>query len=206
MAKPLIPILLLAAGQSSRMGGTDKLAQIVDGMPLLRRAAIIATAAMCGPVIVALPPQPHPRHDLLEGLNVDPVVVPDPSEGMNVSLRAAMGRVPAAADAVMILLADLPDLTTNDLRDVAQNYDSNSENLIWRGTTPTGEAGHPVLFSARLFSDLLALTGDSGAQSIVRANKAHLVNVALPGRNACRDLDTPEDWEEWRAENNQITL
>jgi len=47
-----IPIILLAAGKSSRMGGKDKLMQPVDGQPLLRRSALIAHSA--APVIVAL--------------------------------------------------------------------------------------------------------------------------------------------------------
>ncbi|WP_370741664.1 NTP transferase domain-containing protein, partial [Pseudooceanicola lipolyticus] len=49
-----MPILLLAAGQSARMRGRDKLMERVEGRPLIRRQADIARAATSGPVIVAL--------------------------------------------------------------------------------------------------------------------------------------------------------
>ncbi|TNF57528.1 MAG: nucleotidyltransferase family protein, partial [Rhodobacteraceae bacterium] len=65
-----IPILILGAGASSRMEGLDKLLQPVDGLPLIRRQAEIALRAGIGPVLVALPPAPHPRHDALAGLDL----------------------------------------------------------------------------------------------------------------------------------------
>lgn len=40
----MIPILILAAGASRRMCGQDKLLQVVDGMPLLRRQVLMAQA------------------------------------------------------------------------------------------------------------------------------------------------------------------
>ncbi|CUJ93040.1 molybdopterin-guanine dinucleotide biosynthesis protein A [Ruegeria denitrificans] len=195
-----IPIILLAAGQSSRMGGQDKLLQIVDGQPLLRRAALIACQA--APVIVALPPAPHPRFKALEGLSLLRVEIPDANEGMNASLRGALAHVPPDAGAVMILLADLPDITTADLSDVLSAVQSHPDKLIWRGATASGKAGHPVAFDRSLFNQLSHLTGDKGAQSVVRAHadKVHL--HALPGQNALLDLDTPADWTAWRAKRS----
>ncbi|MDX1742405.1 MAG: nucleotidyltransferase family protein [Ruegeria sp.] len=195
MAK--IPILLLAAGQSSRMGGQDKLLQIVDGQPLLRRTAMIAMDA--APVIVALPPAPHPRHDVLDGLDLRRVDIADASEGMNASLRGALAQVPPDAQAVMVLLADLPEITTDDLNAVLTSVRTHPKKLIWRGATASGKPGHPVVFDRSLFDQLGRLTGDNGAQSIVRAHAEKLHLQTLPRQNALLDLDTPEDWAAWRA-------
>ncbi len=195
-----IPIILLAAGQSSRMGGIDKLMQPVDGVPLLRRSAQRALAA--GPVIVALPSFPHPRFDALEGLDVIPVEIPDAQEGMNASLRGAMAAVPSGAPAVMILLSDLPDITTKDLIDVIQSLETHPNNLIWRGSTQESKPGHPVVFDRSLFSELSELAGDGGAQSVVRRFKDNVHLHPLPARNALLDLDTPEDWVKWNAQRS----
>ncbi len=191
-----IPIILLAAGQSRRMRGADKLLQAVDGMPLLRRSAM--TALEVGPVIAALPPRPHARYDALEGLDVWKVPIADAAEGMNASLRGALARVDDAAPAAMVLLADLPELTANDLRAVKTARGANPDYLIWRGATSAGKPGHPVIFDRQLFPELRKLTGDQGAQSVIRAqkDKAHLTR--LPGENALLDLDTPEAWADWR--------
>ncbi|MCV2889290.1 nucleotidyltransferase family protein [Ruegeria aquimaris] len=192
-----IPILLLAAGQSRRMGGDDKLMQEIDGEPLLRRSARIARAA--GPVIAALPPSPHPRHAALAGLGLEIVEVPDAAEGMNASLRRAVAALPEDAPAAMVLLADLPDLTAQDLSHVLATIDFSSKNLVWRGATEDGRPGHPVVFHKALFPELLALTGDGGAQSVAQTYKDRQMLVLLPGQNARTDLDTPEAWADWRA-------
>ncbi|WP_170331298.1 nucleotidyltransferase family protein [Ruegeria arenilitoris] len=192
-----IPILLLAAGLSSRMGQQDKLMQIIDGEPLLRRAA--RTAQRAAPVIVALPSAPHPRHDALESLGVVKVEIPDADEGMNASLRGALSHVSTDAPAAMVLLADLPDITSEDLIAVLASVKAHPDNLIWRGSTANGKPGHPVVFDQSLFQHLRKLTGDAGAQSVVRAHAGNVHLHALPGQNALLDLDTPEDWAAWRA-------
>lgn len=207
-----IPILLLAAGRSRRMQGRDKLLEPVDGQPLLRRTVLRALQAGPGPVLVALPPAPHPRHDALAGLTgpdaarLLPVPVPDRDDGMNVSLRTALARVPPGSPAAMILLADLPDLTADDLRhmldtaraDIAATSAGTPAPLIWRATTEDGKPGHPVLFAAPLFARLAALDGDGGAAAIVRAHTSRLRDIPLPGQRARTDLDTPEAWAAWR--------
>ncbi len=192
-----IPIILLAAGQSRRMAGTDKLMQSVDGVPLIRRSA--QTALQVGPVIVALPPAPHPRQDALKGMDVVAVEIPDADEGMNASLRGALAPVPADAEAVMVLLADLPEITVGDLKQVAESIQEYPNCLIWRGATATGKPGHPVVFARSLFRELRQLTGDEGAQSVVQAHKNAVHIQPLPGQNALLDLDTPEDWARWRV-------
>ena len=194
-----LPIILLAAGQSSRMRGADKLMEPVDGLPLIRRQATIARAVTDGPVLVALPPPPHPRHAALEGLRVTPVPVPDAAEGMNASLRTAFTALPAGAPAAMLLLADLPELTADDLRTVAQAVDLKSDTLIWRGATENLRPGHPIVFAARLFPAFAALRGDSGGREVVALAEDRVKLIALPGQRARRDLDTPEDWAAWRA-------
>ncbi len=197
-----IPIILLAAGQSSRMKGADKLLKEIDGVPLLRRSA--ETALSAGPVIVALPRKPHARYGVLQGLDVRPVAVPDAAEGMNASLRQAMRAVPSEARAVMVLLADLPDLTVQDLRAVVHSVSTCPDNKVWRGATEDGKPGHPVIFDRSLFGDLAALTGDSGAQQVVQAHSSQVHLVKLPGVHARLDLDTPKAWSDWeRARSRQ---
>lgn len=195
-----LPILLLAAGQSRRMRGRDKLMEPVAGQPLLRLMAERALAAGIGPLLVALPPPPHPRHAALAGLELTVIDVPDATEGLSASLRRGIGALPPAAPAAMILLADLPDLTAEDLKTVAQSFDPTSENLIWRGAS-AGIPGHPVILSRALFAELQALTGDTGAQPVLRRHADRMRLVPLPEGHALCDLDTPEAWAAWRAEH-----
>lgn len=191
-----IPIILLAAGQSKRMRGQDKLLQQVDGMTLMRRSAL--TAMDAGEVFVALPPRPHDRYTALDGLDLHRIEVVDAAEGMNASLRRALAHIPSDAPAVMVLLADLPEITAQDLTAVLSAVIDHPDHLIWRGATASGKPGHPVVFDQSLFSELNTLSGDEGAQSVVRAHLDKVFLLPLPGEHALLDLDTPEDWARWR--------
>lgn len=183
------------------MGGADKLMQPVDGIPLLRRTA--QRALVVGPVIAALPPRPHPRYAALEGLDLIKAEITDAAEGMNASLRGAMEWVPADAPAAMVLLADLPDLTSDDLRAVLGSMTDHPDARVWRGATEDGAPGHPVIFDRTLFGALAQLTGDTGAQEVVKRCEGEVHLHALPARNALLDLDTPEDWKRWHENRPQ---
>lgn len=198
-----MPIILLAAGQSSRMRGTDKLLATVEGMPLLRRQANLACSVTSGPVLLALPAPPHPRYQCLDALAVNRVAVPDADEGMNASLRTAFAALPGTPPAAMLLLADLPDLQQSDLLQVLNAVDLTSDTLIWRGSTEDGKPGHPIVFASALFPAFSTLTGDGGGREVVAQAGNRVALIPLPGQRARRDLDTPEDWARWRAERAQ---
>ncbi|MDK2774484.1 MAG: NTP transferase domain-containing protein, partial [Tabrizicola sp.] len=82
---PVVHILILAAGASSRMRGADKLLQSLDGKPILRRVAETALATGA-PVSVALPVGAKARRFALSGLGVKVVEVADATLGMSRSL------------------------------------------------------------------------------------------------------------------------
>lgn len=192
------PIIVLAAGQSRRMQGRDKLLEDVDGGPLIRAQAQKARIATSGSVIVALPPRPHPRYQALDGLDVTCLPVPDADTGMNASLRRSVAALPQDAPCAMVLLGDLPDLDASDLCKVARAVDLTSDTQIWRGATAQGAPGHPIVFRNTLFDAFATLKGDSGGREVVAGAKGHVALIPLPGDRARGDLDTPEDWAAWR--------
>ena len=193
----MIPVLILAAGQSSRMRGTDKLMCDVHGVPLLRHQ--IDMAAGVGPIYVALPADNHPRLVALEGTVVTPLIVPDASEGIGATMRDAVAQLPDC-DAFMIILGDLISLANSDLMDVLNAKNAHKDNLIWRGATPDGKPGHPIIFDASLRPEFTNLHGDSGGESLVKplASQTHLHR--FKDNRARHDLDTPEDWSAWQSQ------
>lgn len=185
-------IIILAAGQSRRMRGGDKLLEMVNGQPLLRHIQQAAAAAAC-PVWVALPGPGHPRAAHLLPTSL-PVYVPDAALGMGASIRHAVAALPPDISAAMITPADMPELTGADFIALAGAY----RGQILRATSAHGQAGHPVIFPRSCFADLLTLQGDQGARALL-AQAQDLQTLALPGTHATTDLDTPEAWAEWRA-------
>ena len=103
MTHPDLPIILLAAGSSTRMRGADKLMEEIDGQPLLRRQAIILRAATSGPIIAALPALPHPRYSTLQDIEVLCLPVPDAAEGMGASIRTSIKALLASLKGICVV-------------------------------------------------------------------------------------------------------
>ncbi|AFO91116.1 nucleotidyltransferase family protein [Phaeobacter inhibens] len=196
-----IATLILAAGRASRMRGRDKLLESVDGTPLLARICAAAKHS-AETTYVTLPTPDHPRaaviRDHCQGAR--PVYVSDADEGMAASIRAGIGALSRAYDAVMILPADMPELTASDLAQVVAQSNSTPDQIL-RATSVDGTFGHPVVFPRRYFAALSQLTGDQGARAILREAQhqgAVICPVPLPDQHALTDLDTPEAWAAWR--------
>ncbi|KNG95558.1 nucleotidyltransferase family protein [Pseudaestuariivita atlantica] len=189
-----VAILLLAAGASSRMKGRDKLTEKIGETPLLERQAERATKV--APTWVTLPSLDHPRAALIG--SAKPVAVPDAAEGMSASIRAGVLAIPED-HAVMILPADMPDITSDDLHLIAAMFQSGSGEQIVQGAGADMTPGHPVLFPPACRGDLLKCTGDTGARTVIAAHAHRLLRVSLPDNHALTDLDTPEAWAAYLA-------
>lgn len=191
------PILLLAAGSASRMRGGDKLLEDVHGAPCLQVMAKRALATG-QPVLVTMPSLNHPRAACLTGLELSVIEVPNADLGMSHSLQRGVAALPNNAKAVMILPADMPDITTDDMNEMLDAFVVTNATAM-RATTQDGATGHPTLVGVKLFEQFQKLTGDKGANAILSALGDSLMLHALKGDRARIDLDTPEDWSAWRA-------
>jgi CTP:molybdopterin cytidylyltransferase MocA len=194
-----VHILILAAGASSRMRGSDKLLEPVAGQPMLRHIAAVALGTGC-PVTVALPLDQPARDAALDGLALRRLPIPDAADGMS---RALVRGVVALAetgpeDGLMVLPADMPGFTTAALSRLVGEFAADPQGIT-RGGTIDGQPGHPVIFPRDLWPDLARVTGDEGGRSVIQANRGRVRVVPLPGLMAVLDLDTPEDWADWRG-------
>lgn len=189
-----VTIILLAAGTSNRMNGRDKLLEEIAGMPLLRLSAIACLGAGC-PVRVVLPRDAAARHAALKGLDVTVIAVDAADPAQSLSLRAGLGGI--ASGAVVVALADMPDITGSDIARLIAGWNGQPDAIL-RAASEDGRPGNPVLFGHGHFAALAALSGDKGARGLI-ASAGGGTLLRLDGDRALVDLDTPEDWAVWRA-------
>jgi CTP:molybdopterin cytidylyltransferase MocA len=187
-----LTIVIPAAGSSSRMRGADKLLSAIDGVPLLRRTALVALASH-PIVVITLRVDDTARQQVVQDLPVQIVTVPDAAMGLSASLRRAAAQ---GQGRLMILPADMPDLTTQDLALMIHTSNTTPDALL-RATAQDGTLGHPVVFPDDLRPAFATLSGDQGARPLLQANAHRLQTIALPALHALTDLDTPEAWQAW---------
>ena len=196
----MFPLLILAAGASSRMRGDDKLAMTIDGVSLLRRQVIAGIAAGAR-VHVALRPD-DPRAALLDGLDVARFEIAASAEGMGATLREGVARLPRARR-FGLMPADLPVLDASAIARVFDAAAREDGTLVWRGASAVGRPGHPVVCDAALRPRFMTLSGASGGRAVLAPYGPRTRLVRLPGVIATHDLDTPESWAEWRMEKGR---
>lgn len=189
-------IVLPAAGASTRMRGGDKLLEQIDGRAVLRVMAERALAASAH-VAVTLRPEDAARAAALDGLAVSRLPVPEAREGMAASLRVgATWAMAQPVQALMIALPDMPDITAQDMRALIADQASHPGQPL-RAAAEDLTPGHPTILPHALLPLLLELSGDMGARALLAAHPPRL--YVLDRNRALADLDTPEEWAEWRA-------
>jgi molybdenum cofactor cytidylyltransferase len=182
--------LLLAAGGARRFG-LQKLVALVDGEPLVRRAAQVLAAAT-DQVTVVVGNEAAIVQSALNGLPVRIVENSDWSSGLASSLVRGIQALPADAEAVVIALGDQPYVDVRVVRAVIGRWRAGGCDVV--AARYDGVQGHPVLFSRELFDDLAALRGDSGAKRVIEQESARTAYVDIAAR-APRDVDTVGDLE-----------
>jgi molybdenum cofactor cytidylyltransferase len=188
--RPQVPVVLLAAGRSSRMGGPNKLLASFDGKPLIRRAAEAALASKANGAIVVTGHQRERVEEALAGLQVTFADNPDFATGLSSSLKAGIARVPAEAAGTLIVLGDMPGVSSADLDRLVEAFRKAEGKSVVRATHE-GRRGNPVILPRALFEAVAHLEGDTGARHLVEAEGLDVIDVEI-GEAAAVDVDTPE--------------
>lgn len=187
--KRRVAALVLAAGQSRRMGGRNKLLQEIQGVPLVRRMVNAAAGSACGGVVVVTGHEAARVESALPRTGVVTVRCRDYATGLSASLRAGIAALPEDIDAVVVCLGDMPKIGSAEIDRLIAAYDPLQDRAV---CVPTfrGKRGNPVLWDRRFFAELMDLKGDVGARHLI-GEHAHLVcEVAMDDESVLTDVDT----------------
>ena len=186
-------LVLLAAGRASRMGegGRHKLLAEFEGEPLVRRSVRQAAEAKCGSVTVVTGHRSAEVAEALSGLGAQVEENPDFASGMASSLKVGLAAIEAQGlPGMMVLLADMPNVSSADIAALAQAYRKAGGKAIVRAVSD-GQRGNPVVLPAATFEALKALEGDIGARPVIESAGLAVIDVEI-GPAARLDVDTPE--------------
>ena len=182
--------ILLAAGSGSRFGGDKLLHPLPDGVAIAAHAARNLFASGLN-VTAVVRPGDFPLADMLEQEGCYVTVCPNAAQGMGASLAHAV-RAERGAAGWVVALADMPRIRPGTIRRIAEAIAGEAAIAApgYRGTR-----GHPVAFAARFGAELAALTGDSGARSLLEREREALVLVDCDDPGVLLDIDRRADLE-----------
>ncbi len=188
--------VVLAAGSSTRMG-RNKLFFEIDGETLLRRVVRRAIGAGLDPVLVVVGHEEERARAELAELACTPVDNPDHAQGINRSLRTGISHVPERARAAVVMLADMPFVTSRMVAELVARYRDGTAPLV---ISAYGDVNAPpMLYDRSLFSELRQMKGEGCGRQVVRRHRDEAIAISWP-EAALQDIDVPEDYERIKAE------
>jgi molybdenum cofactor cytidylyltransferase len=190
--------VILAAGDSTRMGSPKALLPAPGGQPFVVRIIRTLRAAGVEDLVVVTGRDHDAVVDVIarSGLSASPLIArnPDPSRGQLSSLLVGMETVASSSvEGLLVTLVDVPLVRVSTVAEVI---------AAWRRTRAPivrpaigDRHGHPVIFDRAVFDELRRAPLDRGAKLVVRAHEAQILNVAVEDEGCLKDIDTPSDYE-----------
>jgi molybdenum cofactor cytidylyltransferase len=186
----VIGAVILAAGESRRMGKPKPLLKIGDKMLI---EMVLDAFRVVDDIIVVLGHEPERLIQVLQRLRVKWTVNPNYPEGMTSSFKEGLKKF-EKFDAVFLALCDQPIVDRDFLAKAIDAWKAGAKIV---SPVHNSKKGHPVLFDRNLFEEILALKNGELIRDVIhRHEKDHRLIEA--GEWAVTDIDTPESLREFK--------
>ncbi|MGB0523868.1 MAG: nucleotidyltransferase family protein [Flammeovirgaceae bacterium] len=188
-----VAILIIAAGASSRMGSPKQLLTWRN-TTLLGHAIQQAVQANAQEVFVVLGANYERIYPTISSQNISILKHKQWAKGMGTSIAFGISQfMHRDFEGALIMLADQPQVTTNYLNQLIEQFESGQQQLIATSYT-NAKIGVPALFDASYFAQLMALEGDKGAKKVIQQH-AEFITLVEPEEELV-DIDTMEEYEQ----------
>jgi CTP:molybdopterin cytidylyltransferase MocA len=191
LAAALLPVggIILAAGSSSRMPGSQKLLLDIDGVPMVRHVLEAASEGGCHQTVVV-----YAEDDVQRAVDgrAETVFNPKSATGMASSLRVGLKALRLEIEGAMVLLGDQPLVGSRTVATLLRAWRREGSRPAVAVSQGEDDWAPPVILSREMWPQVLALKGDAGARQVLHGRPELLDIVPAPGRSD--DIDTPDDY------------
>ena len=188
----MISAILLAAGESRRMGSAKALLHYQGQTFIARICHAFLTAGVDELIVVLGAHADELRPALPSHPKLRTVVNSRYSLGQLSSLMVGIGALSPDSEAAIVNLVDHPLIEAETIKALMDSFRVAPLPILI--ASYQGKRGHPVLFSSQLYGEILAAPLDQGAKTVVRKDPARVREIPLDDPGILADIDTPEDY------------
>jgi molybdenum cofactor cytidylyltransferase len=186
----ILPIIL-AAGDSTRMGYPKALLPLGEELFITRILRVLQNAELPRPVIIlgraATVIQPR-----IQGWTADIRINPDPDRGQLSSIQLALEKIGPEYEAGMIWPVDQPAVSEDLVRRLAQLFLLSESRIVC--PTCGGKRGHPAIFHSELFAEFMGAPLEEGPKKILLRHRLETLELPTEESATIQDIDTPSDY------------
>ena len=187
----MISSILLAAGQSMRMNGENKLTKEIQGIPLIKHSVKNILFSSIDELIVVLGYQKEIIEKLIDKhKKIKFVFNKDFESGMASSIKAGLNNLSDNSEAFFICLGDMP-MVNKKIYNHLISYRKKKDIIV---PTYNSIQVNPVLFSRSMRPSIMTINGDIGAKKILELNIGKMLKVKIDDVNITRDFNTKNDF------------
>ena len=185
----MLAAVILSGGASSRMGSPKALLPY-QGRPFLEHLLEVTAHREIGARRVVLGAHAEPIAKAVN-LKADEVVINHEWEkGQLSSIQAALRSLPPETDGILLCLIDHPLISSALVQDLIEQFYKTKKPIVL--PLYEGRHGHPVIFSAALYDELLHAPLETGARAVVWAHAAEIEEVRTNEEGCVLNLNDPE--------------
>ena len=188
----MISAILLAAGQSKRMNGQNKLIKEIQGIPLIKHSIKNILSSSIDELIIVLGHQKEIIEKIIDKEKKIKIVFnKNFKNGMASSIKVGLKHLSEKTDAFFICLGDMPLINSDIYNQIIKSR--NQKEII----VPIfdNQQGNPVLFAKSLKEKIMTIEGDNGAKKILEQNKNKILNIEIKNQSILKDFNTLESFD-----------
>ena len=187
----MISAILLAAGQSKRMDGENKLTKKINDIPLVKHSIKNILSSSVNELIVVIGYQREIIEKLIDkNEKIKIIFNKDFESGMASSIKTGLDNLSEKSEAFFICLGDMP-MVSHDIYNQLIKSKDNKEIIV---PTYKGQQGNPVLFDKSMKEKIINISGDAGAKKIFELNKDKILNLEINDQSIIKGFNTQDDF------------
>ena len=188
----MISAILLAAGQSKRMGKLKQLMPFGQSTIVEQAVDNLLGSAVYEVIVVV----GYRAEDVIKAIAAKPIrlaINPDYEHGMSTSIIAGLNLVHSRVQGIMLALGDQPLVNSQTINRLIEEFYNHDKGIA----VPTyqGSRGHPIIFAIKYKEQLLKLSGDVGGRQIIEDHPDDVLEVAVNSESVIADFDTTDDYQ-----------